>query len=96
MLKKILNLIKHSYSRFKKKKKYLKFLNPKPAQKGQFRFGPARLEITHGGEGLGRHFVRPPGPNQVQNVADHPSGSDGRTSSLEDQNPPVPVTPSEP
>jgi hypothetical protein len=52
MLKNILNLIKQAYSCFQKKK-YLKFLNPKPAQKGQIRYGPARLEITHGGEGLG-------------------------------------------
>jgi hypothetical protein len=79
-----------------KKKKYLKFLNLKPVQKGQFRSGPTCLEITHGGEGLGRHFVCPPGPDQAQNVIDHPSGSDGRAPSSEDQNPPVPVTPREP
>jgi hypothetical protein len=79
-----------------KKKKYLKFLNPKPAQKDQIRSGPARLEITHGGEGLGRHFIRPPGPYQAQNIADRPSGLDGRVSSSEDQNPVVSITPREP
>jgi hypothetical protein len=31
------------------------------------------LEITHGGEGLGRHFVCPPRPNQAQHIADRPS-----------------------